>query len=74
MLSAGWLVEGIKEEMKFSDIVPYLAQGKKAMMHNWKDAHISFDKQDKCLVLQTMESFPFSIDFDSFVAEDWMEL
>jgi hypothetical protein len=60
--------------MKFCEIIPYIRKGYKARMKDWKEAYIYYDNSVKGLVLQSMECFPFCPDFDSFLAEDWIEV
>jgi len=74
MISDGWKVEGIEGEFKFYDIIDYLQQGLKAKIRDWKDSFIYFDRSAKYLVIHSMESFPYVIDFESFTAQDWVEL
>jgi hypothetical protein len=74
MVSDGWLVDDCKEEMKFCDIIPYIRKGSKAKMKQWKESFIYFDNSTKGLVIHSMECFPFTPDFDSFLAEDWITI
>lgn len=74
MVSDGWLIDAKEDEHRFCDIIPYLQQGAKAKLKDWKEMYIYFDRISKCLVVQSMDAFPFIPDFDSFVAQDWMEI
>lgn len=74
MVSDGWIVEGKDDEFKFCDIIPLLQQGLKAKLKDWKESFIFLDKPTKCLILKSMEAFPFIPDFESFTAEDWIIL
>lgn len=74
MVSDGWLVEGEEGQMKFCDIIPFLMDGNRAAMADWKHSYIFLDKQSRSLIVHSMEIFPFNIEFESFVAEDWIEL
>lgn len=72
MVSDGWEVEGKEEEYSFCDIIPFLQQGLKAKLKEWKETYIYLDKQSKSLVVASMDVLPFLPDFDSFIAQDWM--
>ncbi len=74
MISDGWLIEGEDKEYKFSEIIPLLLQHKKARLKDWKETFIFFDSQTKSLVVHSMDTFPFLPDFESFIAQDWIEL
>lgn len=74
MVSDGWIVDDGKEEMKFCDIIPYIRKGSKARMKDWKESFIYFDQSIKGLVIHSMDCFPFTPDFDSFLAEDWITI
>lgn len=74
MVSDGWLIEDNKEEQKFYEIIPDLQAGKKAHMKDWKERYIYLDQTLKGLAMHSMEMFPFSIDFGSFIAQDWVEI
>ncbi|MCF1193181.1 DUF2829 domain-containing protein [Mangrovimonas sp. AS39] len=74
MVSDGWMVEGDENEYKFCDIIPFLQQGKHARLKDWNNMYIYLDRQNKMLVVHSMEVLPFVPDFDSFVAQDWIEL
>lgn len=74
MISDGWVVEGQDGEHRFCDIVGWLQQGFKARLKDWKEPFIYLDKQTNSLVLYCMEVMPFIPDFDSFVAQDWIEI
>lgn len=74
MVSDGWLIEGKVEEMNFCDIIPYLQKGGKAKMRDWKEMFIYLDQSIKSLVVNSMDVFPFTPQFDDFVAQDWVEI
>lgn len=74
MISAGWLVDTLPEAMKFCEIIPYLINGKTARQHNWEDSYIYFDLATKAINRRSMEIFPFIPHFESFVAQDWVQL
>jgi hypothetical protein len=74
MISEGWMVEGNEEEMSFCDIISFLQKGYKAKMKEWKECFIYFDHSINGLVVHSMEPFPYTPDFDSFIAEDWIEI
>lgn len=73
MVSDGWLVEGDTKEYSFCNIIPFLNDGKRVHMVDWKDSYLFFDNASGNLVLHMMESLPFVPGFDSFVATDWIE-
>ena len=73
MLSTGWHIDGDENEYNFCEIVPFLTNGAKARMTDWKDAFIYLDKTTGKLTLHMMEGFPFMPGFDSFTATDWIE-
>lgn len=72
MISDGWKVVGEEGEFKFYDIIPYLQKGLKAYMKDWKESYIYLDPTIKGLAIHSMEVFPFTLDFNSFVSEDWV--
>jgi hypothetical protein len=74
MISDGWIVEGNKEEFKFCDLIPLLQQGSRAKWKGWEDMVMYLDPLDKVLVLESLYIFPFTPDFDSFTADDWVVL
>lgn len=75
MVSTGWKLELDEEEYSFSDIVIPLKDGAKAHLKDWKEGnYIYLDKPSKILLIHTMEELPYSPDFLSFVAEDWIEV
>jgi hypothetical protein len=74
MVSDGWLIDGKEEEFKFCDIIPYLQQGSKAKLKEWKEMFIYLDQSIKGLVVNSMDIFPFTPQFDDFVAQDWVEI
>lgn len=74
MVSDGWIVEGIEEELKFCNIITHLRNGLKAKLKDWNETFIYFDHQTKLIVCQSMNLFPFIPDFESFIAEDWIEI
>lgn len=74
MVSDGWLVDGQSDEYKFCDIIPFLQQGTKAKLKDWNETFIYLDRGTKGLVVHSMDAFPFIPDFDSFVAQDWIEI
>ena len=77
MISDGWLLADNwinSKEYKFCDIILFLQEGSQAKLRDWDDIFIYLDKDTGMLVLYSMEVFPFIPDFQSFVAEDWIEL
>lgn len=73
MVSTGWIVEDLEGTFKFSDIIPYLYQGRKAWLSDWtKEMWIYYGAIEKYLIIRQMKSFPYAPDFDSFMAEDWL--
>jgi hypothetical protein len=74
MVSTGWLVEGEEQPHDFCDIVSLLIQGKKAKLPEWDEEYIYLDKETRHIVFYSMEMFPFIPDFDSFTAQDWIEI
>lgn len=74
MISKDWMIAGDKEKYKFCDIILRLQQGAKARLAHWKDEHIYLDRDSKQLIVHTMEPRSFVPDFESFTAEDWVEL
>jgi hypothetical protein len=75
MLSEGWFVHGKEEQHMFCDIVPLLQNGEKARWHEWdEERYIYLDKSTRRLVMYSMDAMPFLPDFESFTAEDWVEL
>jgi len=77
MLSGGWLIEPYEDtnELAFYDIIPHLQNWKKARMKDWdEDTYIYYSNQDKYIVLHRMTEFPYTPDFDAFIATDWITL
>ncbi len=74
MVSDGWLIDGKEGEFKFCDIIPYLQKGYKAKLKNWKAMFIYLDQSIKGLVVNSMDIFPFTPQFDDFLAQDWVEI
>jgi len=74
MISDGWLVDDKEEEMRFCDIIPCLQRGAKVSRKDWVEMYIYLDPVIKDLAVASMDSFPYAISFDSFVAEDWVEI
>jgi len=72
MVSEGWFVEGIENELNFCDIILFLLKGARARMKDWTDTYIFLDNNTKSMMIQSMIIFPFTPDFESFVAEDWV--
>lgn len=72
MVSNGWEVQGVEGEHKFYDIILYLQQGAKARMKDWKESYIYLDNTMKGLAIHSMDIFPFTPDFESFTAQDWV--
>jgi hypothetical protein len=72
MVSDGWLVDDNSEEYKFCNIIPFLQQGSKAKLKDWKEMFIYLDQGTKSLVCHSMDAFPFTPQFSDFVAEDWV--
>jgi len=73
MVSDGWQVEDESQEYTFCEIIPFLNDGKKARLAEWKDSFIFLDRSSGKLVLHMMDSFPFVPEFESFMATDWIE-
>lgn len=75
MISDGWLVDDQRNpnQMTFCEVIPYLEDGYRAWISDWKDSFIYLDKTTGKLVLHMMESFPFIPAFESFTASDWIE-
>ncbi len=76
MISEGWVDvddEG-QEEYKFYEIVHMLFSGKRAKLKDWSDKFIYYDNSTNSLVLKLMDIFPFTPDFSSFLAEDWITI
>lgn len=74
MVSDGWVIEGREGKHKFCDIIPFLLHGGKAKLSEWMEAYIFLDRATKSLVCHSIDAFPFIPDFESFVADDWIEL
>ncbi len=74
MISDGWIVEDMKGEFKFYNIIQYLMQGSKARLKDWKESYIYLDSSTKSLVMHSMDIFPFVPDFAAFLAQDWVEI
>jgi hypothetical protein len=74
MVSDGWLVEGDEKEYNFCEMIPLLQNGSKAKMKDWKDQFIYLDPNEKVLVINSMDIFPFTPQFNDFAAQDWMEI
>jgi len=74
MISNDWMIVGDKEKYKFCDIILRLQQCAKARLSHWKDEYIYLDIESKQLILHAMEPRSFVPDFESFIAEDWVEL
>lgn len=74
LLSDGWLLEGRDEEFTFCDLIPYLQRGEKAQCKDWGAMFIYYDNTSKILCNQTIEETKFTLEFDSFVATDWMAI
>lgn len=74
MISDGWIIDGREEEFEFCDLILYLVGGLRAWRKDWIDMFIYLDKDAKSLVIHSMDVFPFTPDFDSFTAYDWIEL
>ena len=79
MISEGWIVEhkdGLISSlpMSFCEIIPELQNGCKAWLEDWNDSYIYLDNSTRQLVVFRMEMFPFIPDFESFTAQDWIEV
>jgi hypothetical protein len=74
MASDGWIVEGVDDkEWMFYDIIQFLKDGRKARLHDWsKETYIYYDPSAQLLVYYSMDIFPYTPGFDSFMAQDWM--
>lgn len=78
MISDGWLIMDGKtessESVPFCEIIPSLLDGKKARLTEWTDMFIYYDYSAKTIIVSLMDVFPFTPDFSSFVAEDWITI
>lgn len=75
MISDGWvIIDGAREEFTFCEIIPLIQKGAKAKLKDWKNMFIYYDSSIKGLVLYSMEIQPFIPDFESFIAQDWLEI
>jgi hypothetical protein len=74
MVSDGWIVDDSQEEYKFSEIIPMLINGSKAKLKDWVNMFIYLDESSKSLVLHSMDVLPFIPPFESFIAQDWIEI
>ncbi len=74
MVSDGWVVIGQEGEFNFCDIIPYLYQGFKARLKDWKEAFIYLDQSQKSLIVHSMDIFQFTPSFKDFLSQDWVEL
>lgn len=74
MVSDGWIVDDHEDEFKFCDIIPFLQKGYNARLKEWKEMFIYLDQATKSLVVNSMDIFPFTPQFDDFVAQDWIEI
>lgn len=74
MVSDGWLIDENPDKYKFCDIIPFLQKGSKAKLKAWNEMFIYLDASTKSLVVHSMDAFPFLPDFESFVAQDWIEI
>lgn len=74
MVSDGWEIVGSEEEYTFCDVIPLLQKGEKAKLKEWVNTYIYLDPSNKMLVIHSMDVQPFIPDFDSFIAQDWIEL
>lgn len=72
MVSDSWLVQGKEEEYKFYEIIPFLQQGKKAKIKDWKDSYIHIDPMENVLILNLVEEIPYMPHVSDFIAEDWI--
>ena len=74
MVSDGWILEGVDQEMNFTEIIPYLQKGMRAKLKSWDEIFIYLDNSIQGLASESMVPFQFTPDFASFMAEDWIEL
>ena len=74
LVSDGWKVEGIPDEMDFSEIIPYLMKGHIAKRDAWAYSCIMMDENRKSIVYRSREEASFTPAFDSLIANDWIEL
>ncbi len=74
MISDGWVIVGSKEQYTFCDIVPMLQRGEKAALVTWNNMYIFLDAPNNMLVIHSMDVQPYTPDFSSFTAKDWIEL
>lgn len=74
MISDGWMIDDDMREFSFYEILPFLQNGSKAKMKDWKEAFIYLEPSEKVLVIKSMDIFPFTPQFNDFVAQDWIEL
>jgi len=74
MVSEGWTVDGIDGEFTFPEIIPYLMNGRMAKRADWVDSRIFMDEFRKSIVYRRREIALFTPHFESFIANDWIEL
>lgn len=76
MISTGWFIKDSPEhkEFKFCDVISYLRNGVSVTRKDWEYSFIYYDFDEKSLIYHSMDVFPFVPDFESFIADDWMEI
>ncbi|CAB4128187.1 hypothetical protein UFOVP100_15 [uncultured Caudovirales phage] len=74
MTSTGWMVNNEDGTYTFAEIIPLLLNGYKIKLRDWNEKYIFLDINERYLVLHSMEICAFTPDFDSFIADDWIEL
>lgn len=74
MISEGWIVSGNMNEFTFCEIIPFLQHGAQAKLKDWREMFIYLEPMSNMLVLHSMEIHPFVPDFESFIANDWIEV
>lgn len=72
MISTDWLIDGMKGEYSFCEIIPFLITGSKARLKESTENYIYYDQTDKMLIIRMMEVFPHRPEFDDFLANDWV--
>jgi hypothetical protein len=74
IVSEDWNVEGMPDEMSFSEMIPYLMKGHVARRRQWVSSYIFMDTHIKTIVFKSLEETSFVPEFESFIANDWIEL
>ena len=74
MISEDWNIDDDPKKYHFYEIIPFLQNGSKARLLDWKNQYIYYDKNEKILIISSMNTIDFSPDFQSFTANDWIEI